>query len=124
MKGTTMSVYLDSNSGMPVRAEVVKAMLPYFTEHYGNASSIHSMGNDPKRALDRARAQVSSLIGADPEEVIFTSGATESVNLAMRGAMANAPAGRRSLIVSVIDHKTVSATADALHRDGFGLTVL
>jgi cysteine desulfurase len=119
-----MSVYLDSNSGMPVRPEVVRAMLPYLTDHYGNASSIHSMGNEPKRALDRARTQVSSLIGAGPEEIVFTSGATESVNLAFRGTMAYAPEGRRSLLVSVVDHRTATATAEALHKDGFGLTVL
>jgi cysteine desulfurase len=109
---------------MPVRPEVLEAMTPYMTVHYGNASSIHGMGSEPKRALDRARSQVSSLIGARPEEIVFTSGATESINLALRGAMAFAPEGKQALIVSSIDHRSTTETAHSMYKDGLGLTVL
>ncbi|MDG6224664.1 MAG: cysteine desulfurase family protein [Candidatus Thermoplasmatota archaeon] len=112
------SVYLDSNSGMPMWPEVISSMLPYMSEHYGNTSSIHAMGNEPKKAMEMARSHVAELIGADPTEVIFTSGATEAVNLALRGSTETASEGKKGIIYSQADHRTVTATAEDLSRKG------
>jgi len=117
------SVYLDSNAGMPTRPEAIEAMLPYMSEHFGNISSIHSKGNEPKRAVEKARSQVAGLIGAEPEEIIFTSGATESVNLALRGT-AKASSDRKVLTYTKVDHRSTVATAEDLRRSGFEVSAL
>src|SRR5450759_4132443 len=83
--GMTDTVYLDYQSAKPVDPRVVEAMLPYFTERFGNPASLHTVGDRATAALDESHADVAALIGAQPDEVIFTSGATESNNLALIG---------------------------------------
>jgi cysteine desulfurase len=114
-------VYLDNHATTPVDPRVLDAMLPYFTQAFGNASSRqHEFGWRAEAAVDRARRQVASLIGASPEEVIFTSGATESINLALRGT-----ARRGSHIVTAAtEHHAVLDTAGALEREGCQVTLL
>jgi cysteine desulfurase len=113
-------VYLDHNATTPVRREVVDAMLPYFTDRFGNASSLHFFGQENRDTVDRARENVAALIGAEPEEVIFTSGGTESDNLAIRGAVR---ARRRlsrgnHIVTSDIEHPAVLKTCQDLEGEG------
>jgi cysteine desulfurase len=115
-------VYLDNNATTPVRREVVEAMLPYFTEDFGNASSIHYFGQRAKAALDDARAQVASLIGAERSEIVFLSGGTEADNLALRGIAGSAAPDRRHLIVSAIEHSAILGTCRDLASQGFEVT--
>ncbi len=114
-------VYLDNHATTPLDPRVLDAMLPYFTEVFGNAASRqHEFGWRAEAAVERARRQVAALVGASPEEVIFTSGATESINLALRGI-----ARRGSHIVTVAtEHHAVLDTAGALERAGCQVTLL
>ena len=111
-------VYLDAATSLPVRREVLEEMLPFFTEHFGNPSSIHELGRIPREAVERSRGHVASLISADPSEIVFTSGATESINLAMRGVLPFLKE-RRKVIISSVDHMSVRATASALTSGGY-----
>ena len=86
-------VYLDHNASTPVHPEVVAEMLPYLTEHFGNPSSVHAFGREAREGLDIARERVARFLGARPEEIVFTSGGTESDNLAVKG-LAGARRGR------------------------------
>jgi cysteine desulfurase len=115
-------VYLDHNASTPVHPEVVAEMLPYFTERFGNASSVHAFGREARAGLDLARARVAQLLGARPEEIVFTSGGTESDNLALKG-LAGAK-GRGHLITSRIEHHAVLRTCQALEASGFGVSYL
>jgi cysteine desulfurase len=121
----SLPVYLDNHATTRVDPRVVEAMLPYFTEVYGNAASVsHRFGWEAGAAVDRAREQVAALIGADPREVVFTSGATEANNLAIKGAL---PALRRKgdhLVTSAIEHKAVLDPLRRLAREGWVLTVV
>src|SRR5438045_4514110 len=100
-------VYLDNSATTPVDPRVVEAMLPFLTEKFGNASSIHSFGQDARAAVDRARHQVAALINARPNEIVFTSGGTESNNLAIRGLLeANRKYGNH-IVTSAIEHPSV-----------------
>lgn len=121
------TIYLDHAATTPVLPEVVAAMLPYFTEHYGNPSSIHAVGRRAAVALQEARRTLASLIGARPGEIIFTSGGTEADNAALRGiALARRQAtGANRLITTPVEHKAVLQTAEDL-RDcyGFDLTLV
>ncbi len=110
---------------MPIDERVLEIMIPYFTLNYGNPSSIHSFGNEPRRAIDEARSKIADLIGAEKkEEIIFTSGGTESNNLAIKGiAYRNKDKGQH-IITSAIEHMSVVNTCKHLSKQGFKLTQL
>jgi len=116
--------YFDHAATTPVRHEVLEAMLPYFTEIAGNPSSIHMFGQNAKRALEKSRQTVADLLGVAPKEISFTSGGTESDNLAIKGvAYANADRGRH-LITTQIEHHAVLTTMQFLETQGFEVTYL
>ncbi len=118
-------VYLDHNATTPVEKEVMEACLPYFTDHFGNASSnTYSMGLYAANAVKIARKQVADCIGADESEIIFTSGATEACNIALRGiAEAYASVGKHIITVST-EHKAVLDTCEHLEAVGYEITYL
>lgn len=113
-------IYMDHAATTPVRQEVLQAMLPYFCEHFANASSSYQAARESRRAVETARAQVAHLIGAQPEEIYFTSGGSESDNWALVGAMRCAD-DRRQLVTTPIEHHAVLRTCEALEREGFGI---
>jgi cysteine desulfurase len=118
-------IYLDSHATTPVDPRVLEAMLPFFAGHFGNASSRnHPFGWKAAKAVDQAREQVALLIGARLREVVFTSGATESNNLAIKGIARRAPAGRRHIVTISTEHRAVLDPCRALERDGFRVTYL
>ena len=120
----TRPIYMDHSATTPVDPEVFNEMIPYFTDRYGNASSIHLFGQDARRAVDKARTQVAHLINAEPQEIIFTSGGTEADNQAIVSYMiANQNKGNH-LITSAIEHHAVLETCEHLAKQGFELTVL
>lgn len=119
-----MSAYLDNAASTCVRPEVVDAMLPYFREHFGNPSSHHAVGTHAHETLEAARELISSAVNAEPDELFFTSGGTEADHLAIVGASLLAPANRRHIIVSAIEHQAVLRAADQLVQSGFSVTVL
>jgi cysteine desulfurase len=116
-------IYLDHHATTPVDPAVLAAMLPYFSERFGNPSSRqHVFGQEAAQAVAEGRAQVAALVGASPEEIVFTSGATESDNLAVRGAArALAPRGRH-LVTTAIEHPAVLEPMRTLEREGFEVT--
>ncbi len=117
-------IYLDHNATTPVDDRVLDAMLPFFREHFGNASSEHSFGWAADEAVKQARERTAKLIGATPRTLFFTSGATESVSLAIRGA-GDIYGGRRHRIVTVqTEHRAVLATCEAMEREGYETTYL
>ncbi len=112
-------VYLDNITSAPILPEVLAVMMPYMQEHFGNPSSLHSWGDAAREAVEKARIQVAELIGARPEEMIFTSGGTESNNLAIKGiALARQNQGKH-IIVSSIEHFSVLHAARTLQKLGF-----
>lgn len=113
----TAPVYLDHNATTPVLPEVVDAMLPYLREHFGNPSSLHVYGRAAAHAIAEARAQVASLIGASPDEIVFTSCGTEASNLAITGAV-SATGRRTRILTSTIEHPATRAPVDALAAAG------
>jgi cysteine desulfurase len=118
-------VYLDYHATTPVDPRVLEAMLPFFTQDFGNAaSSTHQWGWKAQSAVEQARKEIAALIGASAREIVFTSGATESNNLAIRGVAASVPADRRHIVVSAIEHKSVLEVAHALGREGWQVRVL
>jgi cysteine desulfurase len=118
-------VYLDHNATTPVHPAVVEAMTKVLREDFGNPSSVHHFGQRAKAAMDQARSAVAALIGADPSEVVFTSGGTESDNFAIRGAAEALDATRRRhLIATTIEHEAVLNTLKALARRGRPTTLL
>jgi cysteine desulfurase len=119
-----MSVYLDNAASTGVHPEVVEAMLPYFREHFGNPSSHHAAGTFVHEAVEAARGTISSVVNAEPDELLFTSGGTEADHLAVVGASLLAPANRRHIIVSAIEHQAVLRAAEQLSQNGFSLTIL
>lgn len=117
--------YFDHNATTPPDSAVVDAMRRALIEDFGNPSSVHHFGQRAKALLDEARSSVATLIGAEPAEVVFTSGGTEADNLAIRGAAeALEPTGRRHLIASGIEHEAVLNTVKALSRRGWTVTLL
>jgi len=125
MNGTSADpLYLDHNATTPVDRRVLEAMLPYFTEVFGNASSVeHAHGNRAQAAVTRARAQVASHLGARDNEIIFTGSCTEASNIAILGA-ARARPERPHIITSAVEHPAVMEPMRQLEREGFELTVL
>src|SRR6185295_13848169 len=117
-------VYLDSNATTPMRPEVAAAMIPVFTEDYGNPSSIHWFGQQAKSLLDNARQQVARLIHAEPSEIVFVSGGTEADNFAIRGIAESQKAKGRHIITSRIEHHAVLHTCKDLEKQGYEVTWL
>ena len=115
-------VYLDHNASTPVHPEVLTAMLPYFSEQYGNPSSIHGFGREARDAVEAAREEIARFLGVAKEEFVFTSGGTESDNLAIKG-VAHAH-GKGHIITSQVEHHAVLRTCQALERAGFAVTYL
>ncbi|MCY2995356.1 MAG: cysteine desulfurase family protein [Planctomycetota bacterium] len=118
-------IYLDYNATTPVAPSVYEAMTPFLTEHYGNPSSSHALGRACREAMEDARSKIAVLLGADRDEIVFTSGATESNNLATQGLMMrDAPSLGGHLIISAVEHPAVAEPARYLERLGFDLTVV
>jgi len=117
-----MRIYLDYNATTPMDRRVLEAMLPYFTEKFGNPSSIHTSGREAKVAIEDARAKVANLLGAEPEEIIFTSGGTEADNLAIKGIAFARKEGH--IITSSIEHHAVLNAVKWLEKRGFEVTYL
>jgi cysteine desulfurase len=121
----TLPVYLDNHATTRTDPRVVEAMLPYFTNSYGNAASgSHRFGWEAAEAVERARAQVATLIGAEPREVVFTSGATESNNLAIKGVLPGLKRKGNHLVTASSEHKAVLDPMKRLAREGWELTVI
>jgi cysteine desulfurase len=117
-------MYLDHIAGTPVHPEVVKAMLPYFNEKFGNPQSLHGFSDAAKNAVEEAREKVANLINADQEEIYFTSSGTESNNFAIKGlALANRKKGTH-IVLSAIEHQSVSYAAKSLEKMGFTVTIV
>ncbi|MDQ3130339.1 MAG: cysteine desulfurase NifS [Acidobacteriota bacterium] len=117
-------IYLDNSATTPIDPEVVEAMLPFLTGKFGNASSIHYFGQEARAAVDKARHQVAVLINARPAEIVFTSGGTESNNLAIRGLVeANEKYGKH-IITSQIEHSAVKSVCEDLEKRGYEVTYL
>ncbi len=117
-------IYMDHAATTPVDPEVVAAMLPFFTENYGNASSMHAFGQEARQAIEQARESIALLIGAKPDEIIFTSGGTESDNFAVKGiAYARKDKGNH-IITSAVEHHAVLEPCHFLEKNGFQVTVL
>ncbi len=118
-------IYLDNQATTPTDPRVVEAMLPFFTERFGNPhSSAHAFGWDAEEAVEQARGQLASLIGAEPREVIFTSGATESNNLAIKGAARFHRQRRPHVVTLASEHKCVLESVRALEREGHRVDIL
>ena len=115
-------VYLDYNATTPIHPEVAEAMMPYLTEHFGNPSSSHSFGIEAKKAVEKARRQVADLIGCESDEIVFTSGGTESNNYAIKAiAFANLQKGNH-IITSAIEHPAVTQVCKYLEANGCRVT--
>jgi cysteine desulfurase len=119
-----MPTYLDHAATSPLRPEVLEAMLPFLTEHHGNPSSIHTSGRRARQALDEAREAIAHALGAKPREIVFTSGGTESDNLAIKGGAWAGSARGRHVITSAVEHKAIMSSAAVLERQGFEVTYL
>jgi cysteine desulfurase len=115
-------IYLDNNATTRVAPEVVEAMLPYLSEFFGNSSSAHTLGRTMKQAIEQAREQVATLLGAaDTSEIVFTSCGSESDNWAIRGALAAQP-GKKHLVTTLVEHEAVRNVCRALESDGYEVT--
>ena len=115
-------IYMDHSATSPVDPEVFEAMKPYFTEGFGNASTLYKLGRDAKMAMETARKQVASLINAEPKEIIFTSGGTESDNIAIKGTVYRLKNKGNHIITSNIEHPAVTETCKYLEKNGFEVT--
>jgi cysteine desulfurase len=115
---------MDHSATSPVNPEVLEAMLPYFTESFGNASTIYTLGMEARTAMENGRKHVASLIGAKPEEVYFTSGGTESDNIAIKGTASRLKGKGNHIITSAIEHPAVEETCKYLEKNGYQVTYL
>ena len=116
------SVYLDNNASTPVHPEVLQAMLPYFSERFGNASSVHGFGREAREGLETAREQIAGFLRVSKDEIVFTSGGTESDNLGIKGIAAARRSGH--IVTSQIEHHAVLRTCETLEAQGFTVTYL
>src|SRR5262245_21603390 len=118
-------LYFDYNATTPIAPSVQEAMLPFLAEHFGNPSSSHVLGRAGAEAVEDARGQLALLLGCDAEEIVFTSGGTESNNLALKGALLReAPAAGGHLVISAFEHPSVAAPAQFLERLGYDVTIV
>lgn len=117
-------VYLDFNATTPVEPEVLDAMLPYFSAEFGNAASIHTVGQRARAAVETARDQVAALLGARSQEIVFTSGGTESDNHAIFGVVRSTPGATKHIITTNIEHEAVLNACQALEKEGVAVTYL
>ena len=118
-------IYADNAATTKLSATSLAAMLPYLTEHYGNPSSLHSIGQDAAEALERARQTVAGCLGCRPDEIYFTSGGSEADNQAILSAARNGAArGKRHIISTAFEHHAVLHTLQKLGREGFEVTLL
>src|SRR5438270_4151974 len=121
---TFRRVYLDHSATTPTDPRVVTAMLPYLTDKFGNASSVHAYGQQARAAVDRARRQVAALVSARANEIVFTSGGTEANNLAVSGICEVSQSQGRHIITSAIEHPSVRGPIEKLEKDGWEITRL
>ncbi len=119
-----MRVYFDHSATTPVAPEVLEEMLPFFSRRFGNASSIHAFGREAKVALEEARERVAGLIGADPSEIVFTSGGTEADNWAIKHIAFVAEPEKRHVVTSQVEHHAVLHSCQFLEKVGFEVTYL
>ena len=120
-----LPIFMDNHSTTPVDPRVLEAMLPYFTEHFGNAASRnHVFGWTAEAAVEAARGQIAALIGGDAKEIVITSGATEAINLAIKGVASYYGKTNKHLITVETEHKATLDTCKRLERDGFTVTYL
>ena len=117
-------IYMDHSATSPVDPEVFEAMKPYFIDSFGNASTLYSLGREGKKAMESAREEVASIIGAEPKEIIFTSGGTESDNIAILGTAYKLKNKGNHIITSDIEHPAVDETCKYLEKNGFNVTYL
>jgi len=117
-------IYLDNNATTAVAPEVLEAMQPYLSKFFGNPSSAHVLGRQMKQAVENARAEVATLVGAsEPSEIVFTSCGSESDNWAIRGVLANQP-GKKHILTTLVEHEAVRNVCHALEKDGYEITWL
>ncbi|MGQ0540646.1 MAG: cysteine desulfurase family protein, partial [Blastocatellia bacterium] len=124
-------IYLDNSATTPIDPEVIEAMMPYLTEKFGNASSIHHFGQETRSAVDKARHQIAALVNARPNEIVFTSGGTESNNLGIRGLLeafgqkgGSNGASRPHIVTSAIEHSAVKNVCEDLEKLNCEVTYL
>ena len=124
-EGVQLPLFMDNHSTTAVDLRVVQAMLPFFTNHYGNAASRnHVFGWTAEAAVENARGQIAALIGGDAKEIVFTSGATEANNLAIKGAASFYKKQGNHIITVETEHKSVLDTCKRLQREGYEVTYL
>lgn len=116
--------YFDNNATTKVDDEVLKEMIPYFKEYYGNASSIYKLGQKSKNKIEEVREKISSILNCNPNEIYFTSGGSESNNLALKGIMSANKSKGKHLITSMIEHPSILNTCKSLENEGYEITYL
>ena len=120
----TKRIYMDYSATTPVKKEVVDTMMPYFTEFFGNASSPHGFGRDAKKVLIKCRETVAKTLNANPDEIYFTAGGTESDNWALKGVLKSIKPKGNHIITSTIEHHAVLHAAETLEKEGYKVTYL
>ena len=117
-------IYLDYNATTPIAPSVVELMNPFLTGHHGNPSSTHAMGRAAKEAIEDSRVKLAGLLGCDSKEIVFTSGGTESNNMALKGVMFQGQPGHGHMVISAIEHPAITEPARFLERIGYEVTVV